>query len=86
MSNPISLEQLQQMIGLNFVWKGENYIAIEIITQPLALIAQKAMPEQGIQTDVHGRAHKKVSSGIISIPVLTQDGSKLHPEFLLIKL
>ncbi|MHB1678480.1 MAG: hypothetical protein ACYCSS_13285 [Sulfuriferula sp.] len=86
MNSLISLEELHEMLGLTFTWKGENYTAIEIITQPLSLVAQKSTPEHSIQTDVHGRAHKKVSSSIITIPVFTQDGSQLHPEFLLIKL
>ena len=85
MNSLIDLEQLHEMIGLHFTWKGESYIAIEILTQPLGLVAQKSMPEHSIQTDVHGRAHKKVNGSIITIPVLTQDGSQLHPEFLLIK-
>lgn len=84
--NPLlSLEELQEIIGLTFTWKGENYTAIEIITHPLSLIAQSNSPEHAIQTDIHGRAHKKVSSSIITLPVYTQDGVQLHPEFLLIK-
>ena len=83
--NPLlSLDQLHQMIGLNFTWKNDRYTAIEIIDHPAALIAQKFNPDHAIQADVHGRAHRQVST-TISIPVLTIDGLQLHPEFLLIE-
>ncbi|ARU30916.1 hypothetical protein CAP31_03965 [Sulfuriferula sp. AH1] len=84
MKPPISLDELHEIIGLNFIWKNDRYIAIEIIDQPPALIAQKCHPDHAIQSDVHGRAHREVST-TISIPVLVEDGSRLHPEFLLIK-
>lgn len=86
MNDLINLDELQEMIGLSFTWKGESYTAIEILTHPLSLVAQKNTPEHTIQTDIHGRAHKMVSSSIITLPVYTQDGTQLHPEFLLIKL
>ncbi len=84
MEPPLSLDELHEIIGLNFIWKNDRYIAVEIIDQPPALIAQKCQPDHAIQNDVHGRAHREVST-TISIPILAVDGSRLHPEFLLIK-
>jgi hypothetical protein len=81
---PISPDQLHEMIGLSFMWKNERYTAIEIIDHPPTLIAQKCIPAPAIQADVHGRAHRQISPSV-SIPVYSADGSKLHPEFLLIK-
>ena len=84
MNNLISLDQLHDMIGLKFSWQNNNYIAVEIVDYPPTLIAQKCNPDHAIQTDVHGRAHREVST-TISIPVLSTDSTRLHPEFLLIK-
>lgn len=84
MTTPISLDQLHEIIGMSFTWKGEGYTAVEIIDHPPSLIAQKYHPDHAIQADVHGRAHREVST-TISIPILAADGLQLHPEFLLIK-
>lgn len=75
-------EALHALIGREFSWKGERYHAIEILNIPLQIIAQRHDPH--IQTDAHGRARRIVQNTIVSIPVLTSDGSHLHPDFLLI--
>ncbi len=84
MTTFLSLNQIHEIIGLSFTWKGNSYIAIEIIDHPPTLIAQKSEPDHAIQSDVHGRAHREVST-TISIPILSPDGTQPHPEFLLIK-
>ncbi|WP_124950995.1 hypothetical protein [Sulfuriferula thiophila] len=84
MNTLISLDQLHEMIGLSFTWRHNHYLAVEIIDQPPTLIAQKHTPDHAIQADVHGRAHREVAT-TISIPILSRDGTQLHPEFLLIK-
>ncbi len=84
MKAPIDPAALHALIGRQFSWKGERYTAIEILSQPLALVAQNLLADPHIQTDVHGRAHRVIQTDIISIPVLNHDGTQLHPEFLLI--
>ncbi len=84
MKAPIDPAALHALIGRGFTWKGEQYIVIEILSQPLALVAQNNLADPHIQNDVHGRARRIVDTDIIHIPVLSQDGAQLHPEFLLI--
>ncbi len=82
MKAPMQPEALHALIGREFSWKGNRYQAIEILNTPLQIIAQRHEPH--IQTDIHGRARRIVQDMTISIPVLTSDGSQLHPDFLLI--
>ncbi len=79
-----TLAELEDSIGLAFTWHNERYTVVEIIDQPLTLIAQKTSAQTAIQTDVHGRAHREVRT-TISIAVLSADGTRLHPEFSLIQ-
>lgn len=84
MSPVPSLSELEDCIGLAFTWKSERYTVVEIIDQPLTLIAQKTTVQSAIQTDVHGRAHREVRT-TISISVLNTEGTQPHPEFSLIQ-
>lgn len=79
-----SLSELEGYIGQVFTWKSERYTVVEIIDQPLTLIAQKTTVQSAIQTDVHGRAHREVRT-TTSIPVLNTAGTEPHPEFCLIQ-
>ncbi len=82
MKGPMQPEALHVLIGREFSWKGDRYLAIEVINTPLQIIAQRHEPH--IQTDVHGRARRMMQNVTVGIPVLTSDGEHLHPEFLLI--
>jgi hypothetical protein len=79
-----TLAELENCIGLSFLWKNERYNVVEIIDQPLTLVAQKHTTEQVMQNDVYGRARREVRT-TISIPVFNIDGNQLHPEFSLIQ-
>lgn len=79
-----SLAELENCIGLSFLWKNERYSVIEIIDYPLTLVAQKHTVDQVMQNDVYGRARREVPT-TISIPVFNTEGNQLHPEFILIQ-
>jgi len=79
-----SLAELENCIGLSFIWKNELYTVVEIIDTPPTLVAQKNTEDQVMQNDVYGRARREVRT-TISIPIFNADGSQLHPEFSLIQ-
>ncbi|BBP00928.1 hypothetical protein [Sulfuriferula nivalis] len=79
-----SLAELENCIGLAFIWKNEHYTVVEIIDCPPTLIAQKCTKDQVMQNDVYGRAHREVRT-TISIPIFNADTTQLHPEFSLIQ-
>lgn len=79
-----SLAELENCIGLSFIWKNELYTVVEIIDHPPTLVAQKNATDQAMQNDVYGRARREVRT-TISIPIFNTDGSQLHPEFSLIQ-
>ena len=82
---PVSIAQLQDMIGLHILWHDTRYAIVEVLEDGPALIAQCLAPDAAIQGDMHGRAHRHVQS-IVVIKVLTPDRSLLHNDFLDIEL
>ncbi len=82
---PISLAQLQGMIGTRLRWRDEDYNVVEVLEDGPSLVAQSTTTGTRIQSDVHGRARREVQQVVI-IPVLTTDKTLLHPEFLEIEL
>ncbi len=82
---PISIAQLQGMIGLHIHWHNTRYAIVEVLEDGPALIAQRIAPDAAIQGDVHGRAHRHVQS-VVVISVLTPDRTLLHNDFLDIEL
>ncbi|BBP05375.1 hypothetical protein TPL01_15500 [Sulfuriferula plumbiphila] len=82
---PISLAQLQGMIGMCLRWRGVDYAVVEVLEDGPALVAQSLVPNTAIQGDVHGRARREVQQ-VVVIPVLNLDKTLLHPEFLEIEL
>lgn len=85
MKHPFDPEALHTLIGRQFTWQGERYTAIEILSHPLSLVAQKNISDPHIQTDVHGRARSMTQASIITIPVLSSDCEQLHADFLQIQ-
>lgn len=84
-SLPISLAQLQHMIGMRLRWRGVDFAVVEVLEDGPALVAQSMAPDSTIQSDVHGRARREISE-VKVIPVLNHDKTLLHPEFLEIEL
>lgn len=82
---PISLAQLQGMIGLSLRWRDLDYEIVEVLEDGPSLVAQSIAANTAIQSDVHGRARREVQQVVI-IPVLNSDKTLLHPEFLEIEL
>lgn len=82
MKAPFQPEALHSLIGRQFVLDGERYTAIEILNQPLALVAQKNQLDPHYQNDAYGRARSQTLTSTLTIPVLTADGSSLHADFL----
>jgi len=82
---PISLSQLQGMIGMYLRWRGVDYAVVEVLEDGPALVAQSLAASTAIQGDVHGRARREVQQVVI-IPVLSPDKTLLHSEFLEIEL
>jgi hypothetical protein len=82
---PISIAQLQGMIGLHILWHDTRYAIVEVLEDGPALVAQRLAPDAIIQGDAHGRAHRQVQP-VITICVLTPDRSLLHNDFLDIEL
>ncbi len=82
---PISLAQLQGMIGLRLRWRDLDYEIVEVLEDGPSLVAQSFTTSTAIQSDVHGRARREVQQ-VVVIPVLNSDKTLLHPEFLEIEL
>ncbi len=82
---PISLAQLQGMIGLRLRWRDLDYEIVEVLEDGPSLVAQSFAASIAIQSDVHGRARREVQQ-VVVIPVLNSDKTLLHPEFLEIEL
>ncbi len=82
---PISLAQLQGMIGMHLRWRAVDYAVVEVLEDGPALVVQSLTPGTAIQGDVHGRARREVQQ-VVVIPVLNLDKTLLHPEFLEIEL
>ncbi|MHB1246066.1 MAG: hypothetical protein ACYCY1_02250 [Sulfuriferula sp.] len=82
---PISLAQLQGMIGMRLRWRDDDYDIVEVLEDGPSLVAQSAATDTSIQSDVHGRARREVQH-VVVIPVLNSDRTLLHPEFLEIEL
>ncbi|MES2365486.1 MAG: hypothetical protein V4563_06310 [Pseudomonadota bacterium] len=82
---PISLTQLQGMIGMRLRWRDDDYDIVEVLEDGPSLVAQSATTDTSIQGDVHGRARREVQQ-VVVIPVLNANKTLLHPEFLEIEL
>ena len=82
MKEAVRPEALHSLIGRQFILDGERHTVIEILNQPLSVVAQKNQPDPHIQNDAWGRARREVRARTITIPVLSSDGSSLHAEFL----
>mgnify|MGYP000568952745 CR=1 FL=1 len=82
---PISLAQLQGMIGMHLRWRAVDYAVVEVLEDGPALVAQSLAANTTIQGDMHGRARREVQQ-VVVIPVLNLDKTLLHPEFLEIEL
>ncbi|MHB1175080.1 MAG: hypothetical protein ACYCZJ_08150 [Sulfuriferula sp.] len=82
---PISLAQLQGMIGMRLRWRDLDYEIVEVLEDGPSLVAQSFAASTAIQSDVHGRARREVQQ-VVVIPVLNSDKTLLHPEFLEIEL
>lgn len=80
----ITPQQLRSLIGLRLRFRGEPHVVIEIIEDELAVVlASEEAPS--IQGDAYGNARRQART-LVTVPVLTPDGTALHPQFLQLDL
>ena len=81
----ITLEQLRRMIGVRVRYELRRWQVIEVLEDGPSLVLQSIQGDKVIQTDKFGDGHRRAAE-TVTIPVLTPDRERLHPEFLAIDL
>lgn len=81
----ITLEQLRNMIGLYMLYQGMRCQVIEVLEDGPALVLQSSEESPGIQPNQYGEATRRAPV-TYTIPVLNEEHTELHPEFLALDL
>lgn len=77
----ITLDQLRGFIGVCVHHNGVDCCIIEVLEDGPALVLMDHELHTTIQEDQFGSAHRRVVE-TFTIPVLSHDGSELHPDFI----
>lgn len=80
----LSLEQLRGMIGLAVCYHGATCEVVEVLEDGPAVVLRDRR-ETAIQDDRFGDPHRRVAQ-TYTVPVVDEDGVRLHPEFLAMEL
>lgn len=78
---PISFDNLRDMIGLKVSYKGVACQVVEVIEEDLAVVLADMESHIGIQADQHGEAHRKVPK-TYTIDIYTPDRREFSSAFL----
>lgn len=78
-------QKLRGLIGTRLQHQGQACRIIEVVEPGPILILQCENTDGVIQANQYGDATRRVPR-TISVPVLSEDGSELHPEFRLLGL
>jgi hypothetical protein len=81
----ITLEQLRSMIGLRLMHQGIACQVIEVLEDGPSLVLQSRHEKPAIQANQHGEATRRTPV-TYTIPVLNQEKTELHPQFLALDL
>ncbi|TCV79127.1 hypothetical protein [Sulfurirhabdus autotrophica] len=77
----LSFIQLRGLIGQRLAYHGTTYTIIEVIEDTPSIIMQADSASSAIQSDAYGFA-RKPSKATVTIPILSQDKTHLHIDFL----
>lgn len=78
-------ERLRGLIGTRVQHQGQTCRVIEVVEPGPMLVLQCENLNGVIQPNQYGDATRRVPK-TISVPVLSEDGGELHPEFRLLKV
>lgn len=80
----VTMEQLRDMIGVQVRHEGTRCEVFEVLEDGPSLVLVRADGDT-MQSDQFGNPHRRVPQ-THAVPVLTGDGSALHPAFLALDL
>jgi len=80
----VSLDNLQEMIGLQVRYNGVFCQIVEVIEEDFALVLADMEFHLGIQADQHGEAHRKVPK-TYTVSIYNQDKKEFSPSFLMLE-
>lgn len=80
----VSVEQLRGMIGACVCYRGANCFVMEVLEDGPSLVLQDAA-QTDIQDNKFGDPNRRVAR-TYTVPVVDDDGERLHPEFLGLQL
>jgi hypothetical protein len=81
----ITVEQLRGMIGLEVRYRGLSFTVIEVLEDGPSLVLLDRAAGLDIQPSLLGVANRRVAQAE-TVPVLSDDRTELHAEFLAIEL
>ena len=81
----ITLDQLRGMIGLRLIHQDITCQVIEVLEDGPSLVLQSLNEAPTIQPNQHGEAQRRTPV-TYTVPVLNQDKTELHPQFLALDL
>lgn len=76
----INLEQLRACLGRELEFEGHHCRIVELLEDGPALVLSCETAASVIQPNQYGDATRRVSR-TRTVPVFTQDGTDLHPDF-----
>ncbi len=68
----IDIDKIRDLIGRHVVYKGTEYVIVEVLDQAPALVLEAR--DTVIQADQHGEAHRRVPN-TETVPVLNSHGN-----------
>ena len=81
----ITLDQLRSMIGMRLMHQGILCQVIEVLQDGPSLVLQSIDEAPSIQPNQHGEATRRTPV-TYTVPVLNQDKTELHAQFLALDL
>ncbi|HKJ75797.1 MAG TPA: hypothetical protein VKA64_01185 [Gammaproteobacteria bacterium] len=80
----MSVAQLRGMIGACVCYRGADCFVMEVLEDGPSLVLQD-VKRTDIQDNKFGDPHRRVAR-TYTVPIVDEDGRRLHPEFRALKL